>query len=404
MHLFAPRILKLLTFLSRKQGWLSPPEIARTFRLEGRRVSDRTLYRWFSYFEEEVGLAYFPYPRMNLLGLTNVHVRIQGARNPAVLANVPWGHSYWVEIGLDGKPLISQEYWIPGDEMKSFREYWTTAKDLGLVQTADVLPVRNTHFLFSPFEAMIEEDGMVEIPENVDNEHFANLLRRELHMKYEIRTDDMISASPLVVPLVLEHLWRHCSSKHVWQAIRAKGEEQILKYVKGSKKRALKKEGMALKLLHRQWRELLSRFDDVFLQPVVFWPPGLLRNCALVSFNVNIDSIERMVDLALNVSEKSVVTALMPGIGESGQCRIWCNPPSNQLPSILRLMGDHHSDHSSALFGIVDLHATRQTAEPAFCGFDWRNFDPSNLRWQFRGENYIENLKAISHKSNEEIS
>ncbi len=399
VHLFAPRILKLLTYLSRKQAWLSPPEIADAFHLDGRPVSVRTLYRWFSFLEEEVGLAYFPYPRMNLLGLANVHVRIQGARSPAVLANVPWGYSYWVEIGLDGQPFISQDYWIPAPELKLFHEYWATAKDLDLVQTADVLNVRNTHFLFSPFEEIIKEDGMVEIPKDVDNEYFADLLRRQLRRKYEVRTGDLIAASPLIVPIVLEHLWRHCSSRHVWQAIRAKGEAHVLKYAKGSLKKGLRKEGMALKLLHEQWRELLERFDDIFLQPVVFWPPGLLRNSTLVSFTVNVDSPERMVDLALRVSKRSVLTALMPGIGSSGQCRIWCNPPGNQLPTILRLLGDFHNGSSPLMLGFVDLHATRQTAKPAFCGFDWQMFDPSNLTWRFKGKDYIEKLKASVRKT-----
>ena len=70
----------------------------------------------------------------------------------------------------------------------------------------------------------------------------------------------------------------------VWQAIRAKGESSIVKQAKGPVNKALRKEGAALRALQQQWDDLLKHFNDVFLQPVVFWPLGLLRNSALVSF------------------------------------------------------------------------------------------------------------------------
>ncbi len=304
---------------------------------------------------------------------------------------------------MNCQPFISQSYWIPGPELKSFHEYWATAKDLDLVQGAEVLPLRNTQFISSPFDEMIQEDGNVEIPENVDNECFVDLLRQNLHGDYEVRIGERIAASPLVVPLVLEHLWRHCSSNHVWQAIRAKGDAYSLKHAKPSVKRRMKKKGVALELLRGQWNVLLQHFDEVFMQPVVFWPLGLLRNCTLVSFTSQVGSDEAMIDLALKISQRSVVTTLMPGTEADGACRIWCNPPSDRIPEIMRLIGEYHSGPSPPSFGIVDLKATRQTSRPAFCGFDWQTFDASDLSWQFSGEDYIEKLKGSVRKTSERV-
>jgi len=395
VRVLEPRILKLLTFLTRKQAWLSPPEIARTFRLDGESVSSRTLFRWFALLEEELGLAYFPHPRMNLLGLADVHVNIQGLRSPAVLSTLPWAYSFWVEVGLDGRAFLSQDYWIPGSSLKTFHDYWMAAKDLGLVQTADVLPVRNTHFLFSPFHEVIDEDGLVDIQEEVDNEHFSGLLRTHMKEHYEVRVGDRIAASPLVIPLVLEHLWRHCSSREVWEAIRAKGASYILKHARGPFAKAMRKEGAALKLLQEQWADLLRHFNDVFLQPVVFWPPGLLRNAPLVSFTIRVDSDERIVDLADRVSQRSVVTAVMPESGTGGLCRMWCNPPNEQLPSVLRLIGDCHRGPKPPVIGVADLHATRKATHPGFLGFDWQSFDVANSAWRFEGEAYLDRLKGL---------
>jgi len=241
----------------------------------------------------------------------------------------------------------------------------------------------------------VDKDGLVDIREEVDNEHFANLLRTHLKERYDVRVGERIAGSPLLVPLVLEHLWRHCSSRQVWEAIRAKGEPYFLRYARGPYAKALRKEGAALKLLQEQWTGLLQHFDDVFLQPVVFWPPGLLRNASLLSFTLRADSDERIVDLAQRASQRSVVTAVMPEAGSGGLCRMWCNPPNDQLPAVLRLVGDYHRGPKPPLVGVADLYATRRATHPGFLGFDWQSFDVETFSWRFDGEAYVERLKAM---------
>jgi hypothetical protein len=396
VHLFSPRILQLLSFLTRKQAWLSPPEIAESFRLDGDPVSVMTIYRWFSLLREQVGLTYFPYPRMNQLDLADVYVRIRSPRSPAILAGIPFGHSFLVEVGLDGHPFLSQGYWVPGPEINAFEEYWKAAMDLDLVEEVEILPARNTHFIFSPFHDVMREDGSARIAGDLDNEHFENLVRRHMKESFEVRLSERIASAPIMVPLLSEHLWRHCSSRQVWQSIRAKGEEEIADYVKGAVKKSLKKPGAALRLLQQHWRGLMQEFDEVFLQPVVFFPPGLIRNCPLVSLRVNSGSTERMMDLAVKASKRAVLTSLMPDVGKEGKCRVWCNPPSEELPSILRLMKEYNRGPEPPIFGVIDVKATRELAQPEFCGFDWRAFDPVNLNWRFDGEEYVERLKEIS--------
>lgn len=395
VHLFSPRILQLLSFLTRKQAWLSPPEIAQSFQLNGDPVSVMTIYRWFSLLREQVGLTYFPYPRMNLLDLADVYVRIQSPRSPAILAGIPFGHSFLVEIRLDGHPFLSQGYWVPGPELKAFEDYWKTAKDLDLVEEFEILPARNTHFIFSPFHDVLREDGLSQVAREVDNEHFENLIRRHLREPFEVRLADRIATAPIVVPLLTEHLWRHCSSRQVWQSIRAKGEDEIVNYAKGAVKKSLRKPGAALRLLQQHWRGLMQEFDKVFLQPVVFFPPGLIRNCPLVSFRVHCGSTERMIEMALRASKRTVLTTLMPDAGQEGKCRVWCNPPSEELPTTLRLMKEYNRGPEPPVFGIIDVKATRELAQPEFCNFDWRTFDPVNLSWRFDGEKYVERLKEI---------
>ncbi|HLF06062.1 MAG TPA: hypothetical protein VI893_02615 [Thermoplasmata archaeon] len=392
---FDPRILKLLTFLTRKQAWLSPPEVARAFRPDGRAVSVMTLYRWFAMLEDRAGFSYFPYPRMNELDLADVYVRIRGPRTPVVLGVVPFGHSFLAEVGLDGRPFLSQEFWIPGPGRKAFEEYWKTAVDLHLVEQADLIALRNPHYVFSPFHETIREDGWVEISSRVDNDHFERLLRQRLREPHEVRLSPRIAAAPLIIPIVLEHLWRHWSSKRVWDAVRAKRASDVRAFAKGRGSKSLSKPGAALQVLQREWREFLERFDDFFLQPVVLVPPGLLLNCQTLSFSLRPGGTERVLELAMRASRYSLTTAVMPETGPNGGCRIWCNAPSSRLSGLLRLMHEYHQGRETPVFGVVDLDATGRLARPDFCGFDWRSFDPKTLRWRFDGESYVERLKGL---------
>lgn len=399
LRMFDPRMLKMLTFLTRKQAWLSPPEIAKDFKLENRAFSVMTLYRWFEFLKERAGLVYFPYPRMNLLDLQEVVVRIQGVRSPEILGIVPYAHSFLAEVGLgDGQPFVTQSYWVPGSAMDSFNEYWKTAQDLGLVKSADVFPVMNTHFIFSPFHEVITKDGWSRIQTGVDNGYFESLLSRHLHEDYEVRIGEYAATSPLLIPIVLEHLWRHCSSKQVWQAIRAKGEVQILDFGKGKFLKALKKPGAALRVLQQQWQLLLDDFEEVFLQPVVFLPPYLVRNSQAFSFTVKTGSFENALGLAMDISRNALVTTLMPVVSKEGDCRLWCSAPAEKQPSILRIVREYHSGPEQPVLGITDIEATRQLAQPSFCGFDWRSFEPESLSWRFEGDKYLEKLKDCGGK------
>ncbi len=58
-------------------------------------------------------------------------------------------------------------------------------------------------------------------------------------------------------------------------------------------------------------------------------------------------------------------------------------------------MREYHKGKEDPVFGIIDVEATRKLAQPEFCGFDWRSFDPNELSWRFEGEKYVEKLKGI---------
>src|SRR3990172_3826006 len=295
MQLFDPRLMELLSFLTKRQAWLSPYDISREFRVDGSKITARTVHRWFHFLRERGSFVYYPYPKANLLGLQDVLVRIHGLKNPSVLSILPFGASLNVEVTLGtGEPFVTQGYWVPGPALESFRDYWRAAGDLGLTDEVEILRCQNTHFIYSPFERTIAEDGTAGIRGPIDNKHFEALLRRNLRRPFEIRIGEQIGKSPLVLPLVVEHIWTYYSSRQVWQAIREAGEDRIREYVGGHLARSFERPGTALRLLQQQWSGLMRDYDAVFLQPRVLFDWTKVQNSLWVSVVLRVGSADKM--------------------------------------------------------------------------------------------------------------
>lgn len=388
--------MQLLSFLARRQAWLSPNDIARDFRVSGARTTARTIHRWFRFLREKGSFVYYPYPRANLLGLQDILVRIHGLRTPDVLGILPFGSSFNIEVALGtGESFASQGYWVPRAALDVFQDFWRTARDLALVGDVEIFPCRNTHFIYSPFHEMTRADGVAEFRHVVDNAYFEALLRRNIKGRFDVRVGDRISRSPLIIPIVVEHIWAHFSSRQVWQAIRASGESRIRAYVKGGHGRALERPGAALRFLQQQWTDLIRDFDDVFLQPRLSFDWTSLGNSSWVSVVLRLGSVDKMVEAATRVSQRSLITHLKPGLDFDNRCHILAFTPNDQLLPILQIVRSYAQDREPPVVAMMDRHATVELFRPSFCKVDWRLFDPSDLSWRFDAERYLERLKGL---------
>ena len=393
---FDPRLLRLLSFLTRRQAWLTPPEIVRDFRPGSRRLGLRTVQRWLGSLRETGAFVYYPYPRANALGLQDVLVRVRGVRNPGIFGILPFASSFNVEAGLgDGVPFVSQGYWVPGSAMAAFQDYWRAARDLGLAERVEIFQSRNTHYLYSPFERVIQADGTVEVPAAVDNEYFTALARRHLREPFEVRLGDLYRRSPLVIPVVIEHIWGYHSSHQVWEAIRAKGVEHIHSYGKEALARALRKPGAALRLLQQQWAGIVVRFDEAFLQPRIAFDWTALGNAMFVSFLLTPGSTERTVEVAARASERSVYVALRPGVGYDERCHLSCLIPGEQLLPLLEMAREFDRGHEPFVGALMNRAETLKLFQPEYCRLDWRLFDPETLTWRFDGDACVGRLTSL---------
>ncbi len=393
---FDHRLLKLVGFLARQSAWLSANEMSEQFRLDGKTVSIRTIYRWLGYLRKRA-FVYYPYPRANLLALQEVIVRIHGLRNPAILRIMPFGASFKVEIDLpEGAPVVSQGYWVPGSSMSEFGAFWQSAVETGLADHVELFESRNSHFIYSPFHHLIREDGVVELREPVDNGFFGSILKRNLERPFEVKLGKAYASSPLLIPLVLEHIWEHFSSRQLWRAIRARGEAQIARFADGQFARYLHRPGAAMQLLQQQWEELLQRFEEVFIQARVNYGWDDLPGLTMLTFRLDLGSVEGIVEAALRLSERTVFTGIHPSAHQRGMCQISCRLPHDQVIPCIKLAKQFHRGHAIPLIALLDGPTTMSLFDRHFCKLDWTLFDSSDLRWRFPIGTYLRELEEIA--------
>ncbi len=345
--------MKLLTFLTRRQAWLSPAEISGEFTLDGEKISARTIHRWFSVLRENGGFVYYPYPRANVLGLSDVLLTIRNLRNPGVLRILPFAASFSVEVGLDkGESFVRQGYWVPITAKREFKEFWRAARDLNLLADVEIYTSRNTHYIFSPFEDVTTEDGSAVWSRPADNSYFKKLIQQDFHEPFEVRTGKLLSEAPLIVPLVVERIWEFYSSRQVWEAIKERGMTRVLAHEKGLRARDLRKPGAALHLLQEQWNHLMQHFDGMFIQPRVFFDWPSLRNSAFLTVMMRASSSQAMLEGVLRMSERSIVTGLAPSTELDGRCYVSCFLSSDQLAPVVRMIGEYHRGSTPPLVAV----------------------------------------------------
>ncbi|HKZ49035.1 MAG TPA: hypothetical protein VJ397_09680, partial [Thermoplasmata archaeon] len=246
-----------------------------------------------------------------------------------------------------------------------------------------------------PFEQLIRVGGLAELQGEVDNHYFEALVRRNLNLPHQVVVGDRVAESPLMVPLALERIWAHYSSRQVWQGIQEKGEEALLVYGKGKLARAVQRPGAALRLLQTQWARLLENYDEVFLQPRVLFDWTQLRNSMWASFVLRPGSLDRMVEVAGQASRRSILVQLKPGLDLDERCHLLCFAPNDQLLELHEVVREFHRGVEPPVVALQDRKATLELFQPPFCRLDWRLFDPVNLEWRFDGARYLEALPGM---------
>jgi hypothetical protein len=266
-------LLEFMYLLTKKQSYMNPSEIARYLSSQDRRVTDRTVRRWFGYLRK-YHFDYFPYPRYAAMDLVPVWVLTD--LNEKVLEAVP--HKAAIVSGVDFQSFEKRLlclYLVPADRLRDFKKLWSIALNRGVLKYCRVFEAGIAFAFYSPFHRLIDEDGLVAFPKDhdVDNSYFTGLMRKSLESGSRTKLNGRIIKNPLIVPIIWECFRRNKSSHRIWSSFERKMGDRVWDYINVPRTRREKKRGAGIRHVQATIRNLQSDFHDFFQQTrVVYYP------------------------------------------------------------------------------------------------------------------------------------
>ncbi|GEM_PF-3654462 len=178
-------VLELLDFLAlRWDRLLLPGDIAKSFRTSsGKKISERTIRRWFDFLSAKYDFMYYPTFRVEEFGLKRVMVLYEGSKDPSIYTRIPY--LSYIEVGVSGslKKAGSAWYFVPSKKIREFENALACLRDKENDRAGEqrVFKMGSPVALTGTVPEWFSEKGPVEDLKNVSGcERFLDLVHRSL--------------------------------------------------------------------------------------------------------------------------------------------------------------------------------------------------------------------------------
>ncbi|GEM_PF-4730954 len=383
------KILELLFQLSKCDKMLNSYEIAERIPLGNKKVTDRTIRRWFKELHEKHDFHYYPSPKRETYGLSYFYV-IAKDLNEEVLRVIPYitFASRATEVGTFSNVTIAF-YWIPSNNKGDFIKFWRKVKEKGLASSVQVRETKSPIAFYSPLHQVIDDTSNRDHNEE-DFQFFMSKVAKSLHSKPEIHT--VVKKHPLIVPILLEY-YRDLSSSHkTWSQLKKKYGESIWNFISDHKIKFKKKEGLGRMYVKKLLDELHNNFDTFFQQIRVLYNP-LVEDKIIFYLTIDSPSLSDLEKALREIYKNSIFTTVCPNL---------------KKPSILFVVTDHKgwmnitNNILPKLPGKKKIYMYNWDDSQKFQNREYEKleytklFDPETISWKFETEKYIKALDRIA--------
>ncbi|MFQ6009746.1 MAG: hypothetical protein ACE5J7_01345 [Candidatus Aenigmatarchaeota archaeon] len=397
------KLLEFMYLLTKKQKHMNSIEIARYLSSHGKKITDRTIRRWFHYLHK-YHFDYFPYPKYGTLGLVPIFTLVEF--NEKLLEVLPYRLSIIYGINFqDFERCLINTHLIPTNHLNDFKALCSEASEYGIFKKYFIFD--SAVAFFSPFHKIFKRDGLVEFPENydIDNSYFTGLLRNCLQSDKSNRLEKEVKENPLIIPIILEYFREHRSSHGVWNSFRRKLGDGVWGYVKDPKIRRLKKKGSGIRLIQKTMKELHDNFHEFFQQiRVVYYPFYAHENNIFYMF-LKLKRKNDIIPLSEALSKHSVSIVVYPPMNpKSKEIAYYILTNKKETLNIISNLIHPYIDKSYDNKIIYeDFEASMKYRGPK--SYHWRKyylrsnyhrlFNPKTVTWKFDIEKYKKRLYKL---------
>ena len=392
---FDPDLLEFMYLLTRKQRYMNSLEISKYLSSCGKRVTDRTVRRWFDYLHK-YKFDYFPYPRYNTLGLAPVWILTDFNEN--VLKIIPYKVA--IVSGIDFHNLercLLCLYLIPPNHLSDFKKLWSVALSRRIVKHCHIFDISSAIAFFSPFHKIVNEDGLVNFPEDydIDNSYFTGLLKKCLETEKKFELDKRIIMNPLTVPIILEYFRGHMSSRSIWNSFERKLGAKVWDYINAPRIKRERKKGAGIRLVQEIMKGLHDNFYDFFQQVRVVYYPFYTNENNMFYMILKLRRRKDILPLSELLSRHSLSIVAYPPLEKESKIIVYYVITNKK--ETLNIVGDLIQPYIDKSFDnkIVyeDVEKSLKYGRPLKIDYH-ELFDPETCTWKFDAKAYAKKLES----------
>lgn len=317
---YDPKLLEFLYELTKLDKVMSYKDIARSITIQGKKVSPKTVERWFKFlrtpYEHSKSLSkdrfdYFPQFSYEKLGLSHHYVILEGA-DERVLKEFPYAkyqnYALWLFDSETKKSCLTISYPLPLKHVLRFKESWSNMKKEKLIKNYDINHVYSGFMIYSPWHKVVNENGIFYPENNIEQE----IERQIFHLKNYInnlpenKIIPEIKRNPLILPVIFENHFKSWSSQTIWEKMKAKLGERVWDYVR---KKDSQGDGVGIKRVQLAVRSLHN--SKVSHQMKVVYLP-LQLNTLFIFSKMKFKSREDLLLAVKNLAMNSIQMTLYP--------------------------------------------------------------------------------------------
>ncbi len=315
MDCFNKKILEFMYNLTLNERYMNSLEMSRNISIGSKKITDRTIRRWLHFLKQNKYFNYYSNIIDEEFGLTNVMVSVNDVKNEKIANQLPYKTSI-----LAGKDMRGFEnslllfYSIPEASFNAFQDSWKNALNSGQIGNFQINRYRTETAFYSPFHEVVGDDGFIRISNGreIDNSYFKELLYNNMRRKISVKINKEIERNPFIIPLVCElHEDSHLSSTLLWSIVKDKMKSGLWSFIRDSRVRRKKKDGLGVKFVQRTMRHLNDNFNDFFQQIRLGYKPFYRNNISLY-LTLKFKNRNNIIDFSDSVSKNSLSTIVYP--------------------------------------------------------------------------------------------
>ena len=382
--------------LTKHQKVMNSIELSKNIRVNNKKLTDRTIRRWFNLLKRDRNFNYFPSARQDSIGLVSTYVLTYNIKNEDIYKIIPY-HVY----SQDGfcfrnlKNMYLIHYYLPPNSNKKFKKFWNHAKKNKLVEDFIICKCKPSTAIYQPFHKVLNSKGVFKINDTSESGIIPHLkvLDKTNNRAVSKTPHKILYSFPLIVPILCEHFGEHFSSHNIWFNLKKKLGEKVWNYIPSMRAKRKRKDGVGIKQIQMAIKQIFKNSEEIIQQIRVSYTPIYTNNLGLHLLTA-LKHDKKIIEFTKKLSKYSIQVVATPPNNSKGLGVYYIITDHKGFFNILTKVLTCYIDQTKQ-YHILMQH--NKKIKDTYSKINYaETFDPKTCEWKYNHKKYMKELEKLS--------